>query len=90
MTSGTTLQDVNAIAGKHDASSNIVDFSGCDENGRSEPNRRSALVASDAEEDDDGLDLGILPKSTHRDGSIYRANHSWKREYNVTNRNESK
>ena len=90
MTSGTTLQDMNTIAGKHDASSNIVDISGCDENGRSATNRRSALVASDAEEDDDVLELGILPKSTHRDGSLYRNTHSWKRMYNVDDCSESK
>lgn len=90
MTSGTTLQDMNTIAGKHDASSNIVDISGCDENGRSATNRRSALVASDAEEDDDVLDLGILPKSTHRDGSLYRNTHSWKRMYNVDDCSETR
>ncbi|VAI79409.1 unnamed protein product [Triticum turgidum subsp. durum] len=89
MTSGTTLQDMNTIAGKHDASSNIVDISGCDENGRSATNRRSALVASDAEEDDI-LDLGFLPKSTHRDGSLYRNTHSWKRMYNVDDCSETR
>ncbi|VAI91424.1 unnamed protein product [Triticum turgidum subsp. durum] len=89
MTSGTTLQDVNAIAGKHDASSNIVDISGCDENRRSATNRRSALVASDDEEYDI-LDLGMLPKSTHRDGSLYRDTHSWKRMYNVHDRSETR
>ncbi|XP_020198386.2 uncharacterized protein [Aegilops tauschii subsp. strangulata] len=89
MTSGTTLQDMNTIAGKHDASSNIVDISGCDENGRSATNRRSALVASDGEEDD-VLDLGVLPKSRHRDGSLYRNTHSWKRFYNVDDRSETR
>ena len=89
MTSGTTLQDVNAIAGKHDASSNIVDISGCDENRSSANNRRSALVASDGEEDD-VLDLGVLPKSRHRDGSLFRGTHLWKRDYNVDDPSESK
>uniref|UniRef100_A0A8R7V6W8 DUF6598 domain-containing protein n=1 Tax=Triticum urartu TaxID=4572 RepID=A0A8R7V6W8_TRIUA len=90
MTSGTTLQDMNAIASKHDASSNIVDISGCDENGRSATkDRKRALVASDSE-DNDVLDLGIIPESTHRDGSLYRNTHSWKRDYNVDDRSETR
>jgi len=66
-----------------------VDISGCDENGRSATNTKSALVASDAKEDD-VFDLGIIPKSTHRDGSLYRSTHSWKRDYNVDDRSETR
>ncbi|XP_037462437.1 uncharacterized protein LOC119333759 [Triticum dicoccoides] len=92
-TSGTTLEVTYPIAGTHDAFAKTVDISGCEENGRSSTNKdtKRASVASDGQEDDvDVLPIGMFPKSTHRDRSIYRANHSWKREYNVANRNETR
>ncbi|XP_037462436.1 uncharacterized protein LOC119333755 [Triticum dicoccoides] len=90
-TSGTTLEVTDPIAGKHDAFAKTVDISGREENGRTSTNKdtKRVSVARDGQEDD-VFRIGMFPKSTHRDGSIYRANHSWKREYNVTNRNESK
>ncbi|VAI79372.1 unnamed protein product [Triticum turgidum subsp. durum] len=90
-TSGTTLEVTDPIAGKHDAFAKTVDISGREENGRTSTNKdtKRVSVASDGQEDD-VFRIGMFPKSTHRDGSIYRANHSWKREYNVTNRNETR
>ena len=34
--------------------------------------------------------LLILPKSSHHDGSIYKRTHSWKEDYRIEDRNESK
>ncbi|XBI12360.1 hypothetical protein VPH35_139242 [Triticum aestivum] len=90
-TIGTTLEVTDATAGKHDAFAKTVDISGCEENGRSSTNKdtKRASVASDGQEDD-VLSMGMLPKSTHRDRSLYRPNHSWKRDYNVADRNETR
>lgn len=34
--------------------------------------------------------LNILPDSSHRDGSVYRDTHEWKKEYRIADRTESK
>jgi hypothetical protein len=39
---------------------------------------------------DDVIPMDILPESRHRDGSIYRATHMWKKNYNIADRTESK
>jgi len=39
---------------------------------------------------DDIYPMEILPNSSHRDGSIYGDTHSWKREFRIADRNESK
>ncbi|CAM0904020.1 unnamed protein product [Alopecurus aequalis] len=36
---------------------------------------------------DDVVNMDILPESRHRDGSIYRATHMWKNNYNIVDRN---
>ena len=56
-----------------------------DENGRSATkDTKSALIASG----DKVFPMELLPKSTHRDGSIYRSTHAWKKNYAVDDRSE--
>jgi hypothetical protein len=51
--------------------------------------RKWAVVLSNDEEDVSPVE--ILPKSTHRDGSLYNTStHVWKRNYQVADRSESK
>ena len=33
--------------------------------------------------------MDIFPKSSHRDGSIYKGKHAWKKEYRIADRNET-
>eukprot|EP00267_Zea_mays_P042063 XP_020394020.1 uncharacterized protein LOC103626633 isoform X2 [Zea mays] len=41
--------------------------------------------------DDEDVDPSvILPYSTHRDGSIYRGGFTWRKEYRIANRNETR
>jgi hypothetical protein len=50
--------------------------------------RKWEVVLRDDEED---VSVEILPKSTHRDGSLYNTStHVWKRNYRVADRSESK
>ncbi|XP_051218011.1 uncharacterized protein [Lolium perenne] len=39
---------------------------------------------------DDVIPMDILPESRHRDGSIYRATHMWKKNYNIADRTETR
>ncbi|KAE8774468.1 hypothetical protein D1007_53173 [Hordeum vulgare] len=59
-TSGTALEVIDVVAGKHDAFAKLVDTYGCEETGR----------------------------STTMDTK--RGTHSWKSEYNIADRNESR
>ena len=59
-----------------------------DEKGRSIDSKdtKSALIASG----DEVFPMELLPESTHRDGSIHRSTHAWKKNYAVDDRSESK
>ena len=71
---------MDGIAGKHDACGKTVEISGREEDPR--------IATKDP--DVIPMELEILPKSRHRDGSIYRATHSWKKYYHVAGCNEIK
>ncbi|KAM3213527.1 hypothetical protein ACQJBY_066109 [Aegilops geniculata] len=58
-----------------------------DENGRSATkDTKSPLIASA----DKVFPMELLPKSTHRDGSIHRSTHAWKKNYAVYDRSETR
>ena len=59
-----------------------------DEKGRSIDSKdtKSALIASG----DEVFPMELLPESTHRDGSIHRSTHAWKKNYAVDDRSETR
>ncbi|KAK1679545.1 hypothetical protein QYE76_040393 [Lolium multiflorum] len=56
----------------------------------SPPVRCVSQIAAKDPDDVIPMELEKLAKGRHRDGSIYRASHSWKRYYKVADRNETR
>jgi len=83
--SGTTLEVIDAIAVKQDALSKTVNFSSYKKNGRS-----ATKYAKSKSKTRRRNPMEILPRSTHRDGSMYRSTHSWKEIYNVADHSETR
>lgn len=84
-TSGTASEVIDVVAGKHDAFAKLVDTYGCEETGRS-----TTMDTKRSDKKKIVAPMDLLPKSRHRDGSVFRGTHSWKSVYNIADRNESK
>ncbi|XP_044956799.1 uncharacterized protein LOC123407677 [Hordeum vulgare subsp. vulgare] len=84
-TGGTSLEAIDGVAGKHGALAKLVDIYGRDETGRS-----TTMDTKGADKKRIVAPMDLLPKSRHRDGSVFRGTHSWKSEYNIADRNETR
>ncbi|KAI4970625.1 hypothetical protein ZWY2020_001539 [Hordeum vulgare] len=66
-TGGTSLEAIDGVAGKHGALAKLVDIYGRDETGRSTTMDTKGLTKTIV------APMDLLPKSRHRDGSVFRA-----------------
>lgn len=90
----TTLEVIDVIGGKHDTWGKAVGDSGHGEgivaSDASDDEEYDSLFAKMVEQRSDGVaPLYTLPKTRHRDGSIYKSTHPWRKQYHIADRKET-